>query len=431
MSESLVHRVALRREADQAEWSGVVPAAGTWRLDIRYRSGGVLAHRNVMVNGLSQGAVLLPPAPADWDASQIVATLELMAGPHGVTVSGDRGEAEILAMELVPVPAREVPGCDFSLTNPDATRQVRQVMDYLRSIHGRAILTGQHTGTPMGPEIRYLDHHVGRRPALRGFDFLGYSAGVMPGAATLEGMAEAVNNEGSVEEAIRWWRERQGLVTFCWHWYSPVGARAKGFYTQNTTFDLEAALAQGGEGYEALLKDMDIIAAQLARLRDAGVPVLWRPLHEADGGWFWWGAKGAGPYLKLYRLMHERYTSRHQLHNLIWVWNAPSPGWYPGDDVVDIASIDTYAPGGNHGPLTASYDLTLRLAGGRKPVALAECGPIPDPDELLRSRTPWLWFMAWGGMSMDIRQIPLEHQQRVYHHPQVVTSDRLPRWLFE
>lgn len=70
----------------------------------------------------------------------------------------------------------------------------------------------------------------------------------------------------------------------------------RGFYADSVTFDLEKALSDTeSEEYKLLLADIDTIAVQLQRLKDAHVPILFRPLHEAEGGWFWWGAKGPEP----------------------------------------------------------------------------------------------------------------------------------------
>jgi len=84
---------------------------------------------------------------------------------------------------------------------------------------------------------------------------------------------------------------------------------------------------------------------QLKRLQDAGVPILFRPLHEAEGAWFWWGAKGPEATKELWLLLHDRLTNHHKLNNLIWVWNSLLPAWYVGDDTVDILSADVYAQG--------------------------------------------------------------------------------------
>jgi len=80
------------------------------------------------------------------------------------------------------------------------------------------------------------------------------------------------------------------------------------------------------------------------------------------------------------------------------------------------------------------FDVAYRDApelARRKPLALAENGPVPDMDELVRSRTPWLWFMNWSGMIMDEQQTSLVHLKRSYSHPYTVTSAKLPGALFE
>ena len=86
------------------------------------------------------------------------------------------------------------------------------------------------------------------------------------------------------------------------------------------------------------------MAGLLRPFSDEHIPILWRPFHEAEGSWFWWGREGAEPCKKLYRLMFERFTERHRLDNLIWVQNSPKIENYPGDDVVDIISRDLYPP---------------------------------------------------------------------------------------
>lgn len=96
------------------------------------------------------------------------------------------------------------------------------------------------------------------------------------------------------------------------------------------------------EGYDLLMADIDAIAEQLLILKEAKVPVLFRPLHEASGGWFWWGASGPEAYKELYRLLYDRLTNEYGLDNLIWVWNGQDAEWYPGDEYVDIIGEDIY-----------------------------------------------------------------------------------------
>ena len=75
--------------------------------------------------------------------------------------------------------------------------------------------------------------------------------------------------------------------------------------------------------YNATLRDLDAIAVQLKKLEASKVPILWRPLHEAGGKWFWWGAKSNSAAISLYSLMYDRYTNYHKINNLIWVWSTP------------------------------------------------------------------------------------------------------------
>jgi len=150
----------------------------------------------------------------------------------------------------------------------------------------------------------------------------------------------------AVESAIEYW-DQGGIVTFVWHWNAPekylTGVWYSGFYKEHTDIDLKKIMdGDDPEGYDLLIRDIDAIAEQLKRLQDAGVPVLWRPLHEASGGWFWWGNAGAEAYKELYVLLYDRLTNHHGLNNLIWVWNGQSADWYPGDDYVDIIGEDIY-----------------------------------------------------------------------------------------
>ena len=82
---------------------------------------------------------------------------------------------------------------------------------------------------------------------------------------------------------------------------------------------------------------MDIIANELLKFYNAGIPVLWRPLHEASGGWFWWGAKGKDAYQELWKIMFNRFTYKYGLHNLIWVsTHGSNNDWFAGSDFVDV-----------------------------------------------------------------------------------------------
>jgi mannan endo-1,4-beta-mannosidase len=120
-------------------------------------------------------------------------------------------------------------------------------------------------------------------------------------------------------------------------------------------------------------------------------------------------------------------VNEHQLNNLLWVWNAPKAGWYPGDEYVDIASCDIYGPGQNYGPNTGAYDNLVSITKGKKLIALAENGVVPDPDKLIESQTRWSWFCTWSGEFVtDEKYTGAEQLKKVYNHDYVITLDELP-----
>ncbi len=96
---------------------------------------------------------------------------------------------------------------------------------------------------------------------------------------------------------------------------------------------------------------VDAIAQFLKLLQDAKVPVIWRPYHEMNGNWFWWGGRiGESGTADIYRMIYDRFVNHHQLHNLIWVWSVDRPSeayrkytnYYPGDECLDILALDVY-----------------------------------------------------------------------------------------
>lgn len=203
-----------------------------------------------------------------------------------------------------------------------------------------------------------------------------------------------------------------------------------GFYTYGTTFNLTAALANtSSEDYALLLYDMDAIATELLILQEANIPVLWRPLHEADGGWFWWGAWGPESCITLYRLMFDRFTKVHKLRNLIWLWNSVTPSWYPGADVVDILGYDSYPAIGDHGPVDTQYQELIALGNDTKIVTLPEVGNIPDPSILKLYHADWSYFVTWDGVYIENDTYnSLAFKEQVYNDPTVLKLTDLGDW---
>lgn len=170
----------------------------------------------------------------------------------------------------------------------------------------------------------------------------------------------------------------------------------------------------------------------MKKLNQAEVPVIFRPLHEASGQWFWWGAQGPEPCKQLWKLIFHRLTDVHKLNNLIWVWTtdtqANNMDWYPGDEFVDILGVDIYAANGNHESQVLTFNQIREDFKGKKMITLSENGVNPDPDELMADRAGWSWFMTWYGSFVRNSEInPLSMWQKIMNHDYVLTRDELPR----
>lgn len=355
------------------------------------------------------------------------------------------------------LPASFAVAAPVALSDPQAGAHTRAVHAWLRAIWGKQTIAGQQdlTWDDSVDMARRVFDDTGKYPALMGYDFM--NTGMS--ATRTSGLRQ-------VEEAIAFAR-RGGLVSFCWHWRDPAllnTARVNhaNFYARepdaarNTGFTIpviDGRLDAASPAYRQLNAGIDLVAGELARLQDAGVTVLWRPLHEASGhrgdGWFWWGrtrvdgVPQSQAYILLWRHMHQRLTRVHKLHNLIWVWNGQDKAWYPGDDTVDIVGWDIYDESDNkrYRSQAETYRRAQAIGGHARPVALTETSTIPDPDKMAADGAPWLWFTVWndaraGAGVTDKSNFwsgdyynTLEHKKKVYHHPKVITLDELPAFL--
>lgn len=309
--------------------------------------------------------------------------------------------------------------------NLNASNEVKEVMKYLSDLSGKGIITGQHTKTKKQEELKYLKDITGRQPALCGFELLSYSPNINYETCSEECLKEIEENKGTLEEAWTW-AEKKGLITFTWHWFSPAGGTDKSFYSKNTEFDSTKAVIDGTAEHRALLSDLDAMAGILITFRDRNIPILWRPFHEADGSWFWWGHYGPEVARKLYLIMFERYTHYHNLNNLIWVWNSPQPEGYVGDEYCDVISRDMYPQAHHHTDQAENYKELIRISPGGKLAAIAEIGTIPSIVQLSDTRVPWLWFMTWCGEVLSEKYTYKYELYQAYNHTYAVTLDRLP-----
>lgn len=314
--------------------------------------------------------------------------------------------------------------------NKNATQEVKNVLDYLNSIEGKRIISGQHTQTKEQAELKAIEKMTGKLPALCGFELLSYSQNIRIETADEECITEVLENRETIQKAWEW-AARGGLLTFTWHWFSPLGGFDKSFYTEKTDFDAQKALIQGTEENRALCSDMDEMAELLKGFCVKNIPIIWRPFHESEGTWFWWGAKGPETAKQLYRYMYHYFTDKYKLNNLIWVWNSPLAEGYVGDGYCDIISRDIYSKPHIHGDYREEYDELRRITDMDKGVALAENGVLPDPVKLAGTKTPWLWYMVWSKDFVLTDAFNSEDAwKNIYCSDYTVTLDRLPR-LYE
>lgn len=327
-----------------------------------------------------------------------------------------------------------------TLSNPYANQKTQNVYQYLKAVYGKRTLTGQCTDYGNNTETEALNLGLGKYPAIRTFDFI------------FDSMSYCNNNPSGkdVNLAIDWSKEG-GLVAFDWHWYAP--AKECAFYTDDTSFQLSNAVTEldlalaDFEDVQALyqedkisvetvmlIADIDNISGLMQRMEDENVTVLWRPLHEASGGWFWWGASGAENYKWLWNLLYERMTNYHGLDNLIWVWNGQDAEWYPGDDYCDIVAIDIYNSAHDYGASPSTFAELASWADNGKLVTMSECATMPDPELIVRDNAYWLWFAVWnwdyivvdGTTELSDAFTSFDMMEKVYNSEEMITRDELP-----
>lgn len=306
--------------------------------------------------------------------------------------------------------------------NKNASIEAKNLLHYLENISGHKIISGQHTQTVPMEEIAYIKKVTGKEPKLRGFELLSYSPNINYQDAGDACLTEVYENRDTLKAAMRWAKETTGILAFSFHWFSPLGGRDKSFYTENTDFDPEKVLEEGTKEREAFFHDLDEIAKLLMPFCREHIPVLWRPFHESDGTWFWWGSKGPKVACELYKLMYHLFVDTYQLNHLLWVWNCRLEDGYPGDEYVDIISIDVYLPEYRKTDYKEEYDELVHATTHNKVVALAEIGYLPDINMLEKSKVPFAYFMTWSKeFCMGEQYNRVEQFQGVYHSPYVVT----------
>lgn len=274
----------------------------------------------------------------------------------------------------IPIPASQA-GKDTALVDPKATLEAKGLMRFLSAVYGKHVLSGHqmsYTVATGDAELAKIKSWTGEVPATRGFDFM-----------------DVINGWGAPHAGLALdWAKSGGIVQLCWHWR--LGG--KDFYSPSYHAGGTSFPSGDPETNATINADLKKLGDELQKFADAGVPVLWRPLHEPPGNWFWWHDGGADKYKRLWVHMWKYLVQERGFHNLIWVYSSSDGGtsrgdWYPGDAYVDIVGVDGY------GEQWQNYWNGLKgITGGRKMLAMTENKKFPP----WSASAPWLWTLGWN-----------------------------------
>ena len=384
--------------------------------------------QNIAVSGKGQDAVSISGGAGITDV--LAYGKELKVGVNGLeqgstyTVSVKAGAVHGFKTGQEPSPAVSVSfsmkeyktytlNPQTTLSNASASPRAKALYQFLLDTYGKKTLSGS-MACKNGWDNRfanYINSITGKYPAVCGYDYLFLE---WPPKAWSE-----CPDYGDISDLKAAW-DAGSIIQICWHWNVPKSEeayRAKdpgmcAFYTKdNSVFKPSDALAAGSWQHECIDAQIAKLAGYMKLLSDAGIPVLFRPLHEAAGdytwgAWFWWGRDGAGPCKQLWRYLYDKLTHTYKLNNLIWVWTVQTSDagkladvekmeeWYPGDDCVDLVGSDLYVA--KNTTQSAVFKRVNDSVKGRKMVALCEIGNLFDIDACYDEGAPWLYFLTWN-----------------------------------
>lgn len=312
--------------------------------------------------------------------------------------------------------------------DPEATPEARQLLKYLYKIQSKKTLSGMHNvlGRMSAPSDR-VQRLTGHYPAIWGGDF---------GFADSTHDIDNIKYRPRLVPEIKKQHARGAIIVLSYHQANPaIGEPCpfeSGIISKLTDAQWQELLTPGTPLYQKWAAQMDLLASHLQQLQAAHIAVIFRPYHEMNGGWFWWGGRpGAQGYLALWQQLYTYYTEHHHLHNILWAWtpDKPNPGvenFFPGRDKVDILGTDIYPRKDSAAVVYPQrwYDTMHHLAAG-KPLALSEASVLVPPD--LLTKQPYVWFMSWGEMLFNANSEA--DIKRTYQDSHTVNAEDVPRRL--
>lgn len=391
-----------------------------------------------------------------------IGVFRLKKGSNTISLKPQYGYASYDTITVSKAVSKDYSKATDLLTDPEATDETKALMKYLKSVYGNHIISGQQeiygggNDGNMELEFEYIsDITGGLQPAIRGFDMMNYNP--------LYGW-----EDGTTERLIDWVKNKGGIATVAWHINVPIDFNSyelgdavdwqkcsyKNYQASNSTFNTANVLKEGTKERAYFEAAMEDLAEQLLLCQEADVPIIFRPLHEAQGNegryddgtaWFWWGDRGHEVYKELWKLLYETMTEKYDLHNLIWEYNSyahtNSENWYPGDEYVDILAYDKYnveynrGDGNSSGPniiaISSVFDYIYNLVDGKKMIAMSENDTVPTVENLTIEDAGWLYFCPWyGEFLMSEKYQDPETLSSIYKSDYCITLDELPKDLY-
>ena len=437
-----------------------VEEGGPYKLTFYAFGIGTDKQQNLSVNGSSQGAIGIPQG-TEYQPVELTA-IPLKAGENTIVIEKSWGWSQFDYLTAEPMSGAKIEAKQTTPCDQLATVETQSLMAYLADNYGKHIISGQqeiYSGGPHGleTEFEYLKDTTGHYPAIRGFDYGNF-------CCPLYG-----SDDGSTDRVIDWVKNKGGIATASYHLNVPkdfasytIGTKmdwAQSTYTaKDTDFSPSKAATAGTKENEYYLSTLKTLAKEFNKLEAEGIPVIWRPLHEAEGGggengsWFWWGREGSAAYKKLWQYTYNTLTNDLNCHNLIWEWNsynfATSKDWYPGDNYVDIIGYDKYSctdwsTGSaryyhNDSPFSSTFYGIMEKYDSAKMISLAENDSFSTPDKLQEEKAGWLYFCTWydgGSDTTNFLSNPTfntkEDTIAMYQSEYCITLDELPATLYK
>jgi mannan endo-1,4-beta-mannosidase len=309
-----------------------------------------------------------------------------------------------------------------------ASMQALKVYKFLRDNYGIRTISATMANVSFNTnEAQWVYKHTGHWPAMNCIDFIH--------------MGEPFANYTDMTQMQDWW-DNNGIILACWHWRVPIaqGSEVREFYSKDNNFNPANAVIPGTWENDFIEADIENLAVLLKQFKDAGIPVIWRPFHEAAGGWFWWGNGSGATYVQLWQWMFNKLVKEHKLNNLIWVWTTENNDdtWYPGDDYVDIIGRDIYNQAST--TMLASEFSSIQRRFPNKIVTLSECGSVATINNQWQAGARWSWFMPWYDAGRTRSVVSNEFNGTNHQHANiawwnaafsnryVLTRDDLPDW---